>query len=142
MYSQFELDHMDENTYREFLFWDGQISKEALDNPPNDDTIDNMKDTEIQSDLWDEYLAIQEAEMNMDAPDSYQLRGTSEEEMEAEALKEAELGQEPEIASDEEIKVLMRELWEEFVPAGEEPEYTERDVFNDFISDQYEDFNE
>ena len=36
----------------------------------------------------------------------------------------------------------MRELWEEFVPAGEEPEYTERDVFNDFISDQYEDFNE
>jgi len=34
MYSQFELDHMDEQTYREFLFWDGQISKEALDNPP------------------------------------------------------------------------------------------------------------
>lgn len=141
MYSQFDLDHMDENTYREFQFWDGQISRKELDNPRNYAKMDNMKDTEIQSDLWDEYLAIQEAEMNMDAPDSYQLRGTSEEEMEAEALKEAELGQEPEIASDEEIKVLMRELWEEFVPAQDE-EYTERDVFNDFYADQYEDFNE
>ena len=141
MDSQFDLDHMDDNTYREFQFWDGQISRKELDNPRNYAKMDNMKDTEIQSDLWDEYLAIQEAEMNMDAPDSYQLRGTSEEEMEAEALKEAELGQEPEIASDEEIKVLMRELWEEFVPAQDE-EYTERDVFNDFYADQYEDFNE
>ena len=57
------------------------------------------------------------------------------------AILEAELGQEPEIATDAEIKVLMRELWEEFVPA-DEPEYTERDAFNDFISDQYEEFNE
>ena len=75
--------------------------------------MDNMKDIEIEGDLRDEYLAIQEAE----------------------------LGQEPEIASDEEIKLLMRELWEEFVPMTEE-EYTERDAFNDFISDQYEEFNE
>jgi hypothetical protein len=72
-----------------------------------------MKDnTELQGDLRDEYLAIQEAE----------------------------LGQEPEIASDEEIKLLMRDLWEEFVPAQEE-DSTEREAFNDFISDQYEDFN-
>ena len=72
-----------------------------------------MKDnTELQGDLRDEYLAIQEAE----------------------------LGQDPEIASDEELKLLMRDLWEEFVPAQEE-DNTEREAFNDFISDQYEDFN-
>ena len=47
-----------------------------------------------------------------------------------------------EIASDEEIKILMRELWEEFVPAEEEPEYTDEDAFRDFYADQYEDFNE
>jgi len=67
---------------------------------------------EIQGDARDEYLAI----------------------------LEAELGQEPEIVSDAEIKTLLRELWEEFLPA-EEPEYTERDAFNDFIADQQEDFN-
>tara|TARA_R100000963_G_C4603837_1_gene76605 strand:- start:43 stop:258 length:216 start_codon:yes stop_codon:yes gene_type:complete len=71
-----------------------------------------MKEIELEGDALDEYLAIQEAE----------------------------LGQEPEIASDAEIKVLMRDLWEEFVPMTEE-EYTERDAFNDFISDLHEDFN-
>ena len=71
-----------------------------------------MKDIELEGDALEEYLAIQEAE----------------------------LGQEPEIASDEEIKLLMRDLWEEFVPMKEE-EYTERDAFNDFISDQQEEFN-
>jgi len=72
-----------------------------------------MKDnTEIQGDLRDEYLAIQEAE----------------------------LGQEPEIATDAEIKVLMRELWEEFVPSDEE-ELTEREAFDDFFSNQQEDWN-
>jgi len=68
---------------------------------------------EIGGDLRDEYLAIQEAE----------------------------LGQEPEIATDAEIKVLMRELWEEFVPTKEE-EYTEEDVFRDFYMDQVESFDE
>jgi len=71
-----------------------------------------MKDMELEGDALEEYLAIQEAE----------------------------LGQEPEIASDAEIKILMRELWEEFVPMTED-EYTEREAFNDFISDQHEEFN-
>jgi len=70
------------------------------------------ENTEIQGDLRDEYLAIQEAE----------------------------LGQEPEIATDAEIKVLMRELWEEFVPTKDE-EYTERMAFDDYIADQREDWN-
>lgn len=68
---------------------------------------------EIEGDLRDEYLANQEAE----------------------------LGQEPEIATDAEIKVLMRELWEEFVPPPKEEEYTEEDVFRDFYMDQKESFD-
>ena len=114
MYHQSYLDTLDSNQYDEFLFWSGQISKKGLDPAPKSDIMDNMKDIEIEGDLRAEYLAIQEAE----------------------------LGQEPEIASDEEIKTLMRDLWEEFVPVDESPEYTERDAFNDFISDQYEEFNE
>ena len=71
-----------------------------------------FNDCEIMGDARDEYLAI----------------------------LQAELGEEPEIATDEEIKTLLRDLWDEFVPAKEE-EYTERDAFNDFISDRYEEFN-
>jgi len=114
MYHQSYLDSLDSNEYNEFLFWSGQISKKGLDPTPKSDIMDNMKDIEIEADLRDEYLAIQEAE----------------------------LGQEPEIASDEEIKLLLRELWEEFVPVEEADEYTERDAFNDFYADQYEEFNE
>jgi len=114
MYSQQYLDSLDSNQYDEFLFWSGQISKKGLDSTPNSDTMEPMNDNiEIQGDLRDEYLAMQEAEH----------------------------GEEPEIASDEEIKTLMRELWEEFVPAQEEPEYTDEDAFRDFYSDTYEDFN-
>tara|TARA_R110000822_G_scaffold287789_1_gene409020 strand:+ start:178 stop:405 length:228 start_codon:yes stop_codon:yes gene_type:complete len=57
------------------------------------------------------------------------------------ANQEAELGQEPEIATDEELKVLMRELWEEFVPKDADSDYTDRDAFNDYITDQQTNFN-
>ena len=115
MYHQSYLDTLDSNQYDEFLFWSGQISKKGLDPTPDSDIMEPMNESiEIKGDLRDEYLAMQEAEH----------------------------GEEPEIASDEEIKVLMRELWEEFVPAQEEEDYTERDVFNDFYADTYEDFNE
>ena len=58
---------------------------------------------------------------------------------EYEAIQEAEAGVEPDLASDEEIKELLTDLWDEFVPS--EDEYTERDMFNDFISNQHEEFN-
>ena len=70
-----------------------------------------MKDIKLEGEALDEFLAIQEAE----------------------------LGQEPEIASDAEIKVLMRELWEEFVPTTNED--TEQDAFSDFMADLQEDWN-
>jgi len=115
MYSQFELDHMDEQTYREFLFWDGQISKEALDNPPNYAIMDNMKDIEIEGDLRDEYLAHQEAE-------------ASQEEI-----------------SGLEVSQLLIEMWEEERERekmlAEDLEYTEEDAYRDFHSDQYEEWN-
>ena len=72
-----------------------------------------MENNEIQGDLLDEYQAIQAAEFPME--------------------------EEPEMASDEEIKQLLGELWDEVLPPAEE--YTERDAFNDFISDQQEDWN-
>ena len=68
---------------------------------------------EIQGDLLDEYQAIQAAEFPME--------------------------EEPEMASDEEIKQLLGELWDEVLPLQEE--YTERDAFNDFIANQQEDWN-
>jgi len=130
MYSQFELDHMDENTYREFQFWDGQISKRELDNPRSYAKMDNMKefnDCEIMGDAMDEYLAHQEAEMNMDAPDSFQRTGISEEEVQA-----------------QEVSQLLIEMWDEYkgeTSIQEDQKYTEEDAFRDFISDQYEEFN-
>ena len=72
-----------------------------------------MKDTEIQGDLQDEYLAIQEA----DASD------------------------EPEMASDEEIKALLVEMWDELLAPEPEDEYTEEDAYREFYADQYEEFN-
>ena len=72
-----------------------------------------MENNEIQGDLLDEYQAIQAAEFPME--------------------------EEPEMASDEEIKQLLGELWDEVLPLQEE--YTERDAFNDFIADQQEEWN-
>ena len=72
-----------------------------------------MKETEIQGDLQDEYLAIQEAE-------------TSDE---------------PEMASDEEIKALLVEMWDELLAPEPEDEYTEEDAYREFYADQYEEFN-
>ena len=68
---------------------------------------------EIQGDLLDEYLAIQAAEFPME--------------------------EEPIMASDEEIKQLLGELWDEVLPPAEE--YTERDAFDDYIANQQEDWN-
>ena len=89
--------------------------KKPLDKPPMRGYNTRMKEfnnLEIMGDALDEYKAIQEAEA----------------------------GVEPEMASDEEIKTLLVELWEEIEPL-EEP-YTEEDAFRDFISDRYEEFNE
>jgi len=43
------------------------------------------------------------------------------------------------MASDEEIKQLLGELWDEVLPLQEE--YTERDAFNDYIADQQEEWS-
>ena len=56
------------------------------------------------------------------------------------AIQEAEEGVEPEIADDDELKDLLREIWEEFTPTQEE-EYTEEDAFRDFIADVEKDWN-
>ena len=72
-----------------------------------------MKDTEIQGDLHDEYLAIQDAEAS----------------------------DEPEMASDEEIKALLVEMWDELLAPEPEDEYTEEDAYREFYADQYEEFN-
>ncbi len=71
-----------------------------------------MKDTEIQGDLQDEYLAIQQAETS----------------------------NEPEMASDEEIKALLVEMWDELLAPEPEDEYTEEDAYREFYADQYEEF--
>tara|TARA_R110002050_G_C8743295_1_gene498293 strand:- start:155 stop:394 length:240 start_codon:yes stop_codon:yes gene_type:complete len=79
--------------------------------------MDNMKDTELQGDLRDEYLAIQEAEAS----------------------------NEPELVNDTELKLLLQEIWQEECErelAEElEPEYTEQDAFSDFYTDTYEEWN-
>ena len=118
MYHQAYLDSLDSNQYDEFLFWSGQISKKGLDPDPTSVILDPMKemnDIEIQGDLQDEYLAIQEAE----------------------ALS-AEAEEVP--MDDEEVKILLRELWDEMAPIKDE-EYTDEDAFRDFYSVTYEDFN-
>lgn len=73
----------------------------------------DMNDIEIQGDLRDEYLAIQEAETS----------------------------NEPEMASDEEIKALLVEMWDEMLAPEPEEEYTEEDAYRDFHATQYEEFN-
>ena len=118
MYSQQYLDNLDSNQYDEFLFWSGQISKKGLDSTPNSDIMEPMKDTiEIEGDLRDEYLAIQEAEADAEV----------------------------ELVDEDELKVLLTELWQEECErelAEElEPEYTERDAFDDFYANQYEEWN-
>ncbi len=72
-----------------------------------------MKDLEIQGDALEEYLAHQEAEAS----------------------------NEPEMASDEEIKELLVEMWEEMLAPEPEEEYTEEDAFREFYADQYEEYN-
>ena len=68
---------------------------------------------EIEGDLQDEYLAQQEAEACV----------------------------EPEMASDEEIKSLLVEMWEELYAPAPREEYTEEDAFRDYMDYQEEDFN-
>ena len=85
-----------------------------------------MEYNEIQGDLLDEYQAIQAAEFPME--------------------------DEPERASDEEIKRLLVEMWDEMLPFQPSSgvgnvtvlppdEYTEEDAFRDYIADQQEDWN-
>ena len=75
--------------------------------------MEPMKDIELKGDLLDEYLAHQEAETS----------------------------NEPEMASDEEIKELLVEMWEEMLAPEPEEEYTEEDAFREFYADQYEEYN-
>ena len=133
MYHQAYLDTLDSNEYNEFLFWSGQISKKPVDIDREIEYNTDMKDIEIEGDLRDEYLAIQEAEMNLDAPDSYQLRGTTEEELEREEFTGMEVSE------------LLIEMWEEDrkreASMNEDNEYSDREAFRDFIADQAEDWN-
>ena len=103
-------------------------------------------ENENMQDLYDKFLEAQEADMEargmMDAPDSFQIAGIEEEDLE----------EEPEMASNEEIERLLGDLWDEVLPLQpssgvgnvtvlDRDEYTERDAFNDFIADQREDWN-
>ena len=114
MYSQQYLDSLDSNQYDDFLFWSGQISKKGLDSTPNSDIMEPMNDNiEIQGDLRDEYLAIQEAEADAEV----------------------------QLVDEEELKVLLREVWEEEAEkAILDEEYTEEDIYRDFYADSYEEW--
>jgi hypothetical protein len=115
MYHQAYLDSLDSNQYEDFLFWSGQISKKGLDSTPKSDIMEPMNDNiEIQGDLRDEYLAIQEAEADAEV----------------------------ELVDEDELKVLLREIWDEEVEKALLDEvYTEEDIYRDFHSDQYEEWN-
>jgi len=84
-----------------------------------------MKNENMQ-DLYDKMLEAQEADMEargmMDAPDSFQIAGIEEDEL-------------------EDILPLTVEGFGNVTILPPEEEYTERDVFNDFIADQQEDWN-
>ena len=76
-------------------------------------------------------------ELGSDLQDEYQ------------AIQEAEAANEPEMASDEEIRKLLIEMWDEvrsqgdaerLAPQGDDS-YTEEDAFGAYISDQYNEFN-
>ena len=62
---------------------------------------------------------------------------------EYQAIQEAEAGIEPDLASDEEIKSLLIEMWGEVQECINicDDSYTEEDAFRDYISDQYDEFN-
>jgi hypothetical protein len=76
-------------------------------------------------------------ELGSDMQDEYQ------------AIQEAEAANEPEMASDEEIRKLLIEMWNEVRSQGDaerldpqgDDSYTEEDAFRDYISDQYNEFN-
>ena len=46
------------------------------------------------------------------------------------------------MASDEEIKALLVEMWDELLAPEPEEEYTEEDAFREFYADQYEEDND
>jgi len=75
----------------------------------------HMKDLETQGDLRDEYIAIQEAELLSEKAEELPM-------------------------DDEEVKLLLRELWDEMTPVEEE-EYTEIDAWRDFWQDREDAFN-
>ena len=74
-----------------------------------------IKDTELQGDLRDEYIAIQEAELLSAKAEEVPL-------------------------DDEEVKATLRELWDEMDNPIEE-KYTELDAWRDFWQDREEAFN-
>ena len=68
--------------------------------------------------------------------DNLEIQGDLREEYEA--ILNAEEGEEVELVNEEEIKELVRDLWEEL---ASQEEYTEEDAFRDFIAEQQEDWN-
>jgi len=122
MYHQFYLDNLDPTEYNEFLFWSGQIPNNP--NNPLDPDPQTEYNTPMENEKFNDNL-----EIGGDLHDEY------------EAIQEAEAGIEPELASDEEIKSLLTEMWDEMIPEDKADEYTEEDVYREFYADQYEDFN-
>ena len=77
-------------------------------------------DPELHADERDDYTAHQEAE-----------------------LAEAQ-GESVELVDDDELKQLLQEIWEEEAELAmkrEEEEYTEREAFDDFYTNQQEEWN-
>ena len=68
--------------------------------------------------------------------DNLEIQGDLREEYEA--ILNAEEGEEVELVNEEEMKELVRDLWEEL---ASQEEYTEEDAFRDFIAEQQEDWN-
>ena len=68
--------------------------------------------------------------------DNLEIQGDLREEYEA--ILNAEEGEEVELVKEEEMKKLVRDLWEEL---ASQEEYTEEDAFRDFIAEQQEDWN-
>jgi len=77
---------------------------------------------ENMQDLYDKFLESLEEEFEYDVPDSFQIAGIEEDEL-------------------EEILPLTVEGFGNVTILPPEEEYTERDAFNDFIADQQEDWN-
>ena len=85
------------------------------------DLFDNM------ADLYDKFLESLEDEFEYDVPDSFQIAGITEEELEDDLSKILPLQPSSGVGN---VTVLDRD-----------EEYTERDAFNDFIADQQEEWN-